>query len=239
MVNRYEFTDTDQYYFGHATHYDLYLKLGAHPTKLNGVEGTWFAVWAPNAKSVSVIGDFNGWDPEANVILGHDEIGVWQTFIPGVMPGALYKYYIVGAKNQHLYKSDPFGNCAEFRPGTASVVVDLSKLKWTDSAWMKKRRAFDVKKDPMIIYEAHIGSWMKHPECDGIPEGFYNYREFAERAADYIKDMGYTHIELMGIAEHPFDGSWGYQVTGYYAPTSRYGTPEDFAYMVNYFHKKG
>ena len=239
MGYEYEFTEMDQYYFGHATHYDLYKKLGAHPTTVNGVEGTWFAVWAPNAKSVSVIGDFNGWDTEANVILGHDEIGVWQIFIPGVGPGALYKYYIVGALDQHLYKADPFGNYAEFRPGTASIVVDLSKLKWTDKAWMNKRSQFDLNKDPMIIYEAHIGSWMKHPECDGRPEGFYTYREFAERAADYIKDMGYTHIELMGIAEHPFDGSWGYQVTGYFAPTSRYGTPEDFAYMVDYFHKKG
>ena len=239
MGNVYEFTEMDQYYFGHATHYDLYRKLGAHPTTVDGQEGTWFAVWAPNAKSVSVIGDFNGWNTEANVIAGHDEIGVWQTFIPGVGPGALYKYFIIGAKDQRLFKADPFGNCAEFRPGTASVVVDISDLKWSDDAWLKKRREFNIDKDPMIIYECHIGSWMKHPECDGRPEGFYTYREFAERAADYISDMGYTHIELMGIAEHPFDGSWGYQVTGYFAPTSRYGTPEDFAYMINYFHRKG
>ena len=239
MENKYIFGEQDQYYFGHATHYNLYEKLGAHPTEMNGEKGTYFAVWAPNAKSVSVIGDFNGWNTEANVITNRDEIGVWQTFIPGVMPGALYKYFIIGAKDQRIFKADPFGNQAELRPGTASIVADISNLKWSDGAWMKNRKSFDINKDPMIIYECHIGSWMKHPECDGRVEGFYTYREFAERAADYIKDMGYTHIELMGIAEHPFDGSWGYQVTGYFAPTSRYGTPEDFAHMVNYFHKKG
>ena len=239
MKNKYQFTKDDQYYFGQSTHYDLYKKLGAHPTSIDGQEGTYFAVWAPNAKSVSVIGDFNGWNPDANRITEKDEIGVWQIFIPGVRPGALYKYYILGALDQHLYKADPFGNYVEFRPGTASIVTDISNLKWTDRAWLKKRESFDLNKDPMIIYECHIGSWMKHPECDGRPEGFYTYREFAERAADYIKDMGYTHIELMGIAEHPFDGSWGYQVTGYYAPTSRYGSPQDFAYMIDYFHNKG
>ena len=239
MENKYKFTEMDQYYFGHATHYDLYRKMGAHPAVIDGVEGTWFAVWAPNAKSVSVIGDFNGWNEEANVISDKDEIGVWQTFIPGVGIGAMYKYFIIGALDQKLYKADPFGNQMELRPGTASIVADINSIKWSDSAWMKKRETFDVKKDPMIIYECHIGSWMKHPECDGRVEGYYTYREFAERAADYIKDLGYTHIELMGIAEHPFDGSWGYQVTGYYAPTSRYGTPDDFAYMINYFHRKG
>ena len=239
MGNKYEFTKMDQYYFGHATHYDLYQKLGAHPTVIDGQEGTYFAVWAPNAKSVSVVGDFNGWNPEADVIGEKDEIGVWQTFIPGVKPGALYKYYIIGALDQVIYKADPFGNQMELRPGTASVVADLASVKWTDGVWMKNRNTFNPDKDPMIIYECHIGSWMKHPECDGRVEGYYTYREFAERCADYMKDMGYTHIELMGIAEHPFDGSWGYQVTGYFAPTSRYGTPEDFAYMVNYFHKKG
>ncbi len=239
MENKYVFTELDQYLFGHATHYDLYKKLGAHPTEVDGEKGTYFAVWAPSAKSVSVIGDFNDWNPDANRIENRDAIGVWQTFIPGVEPGALYKYYIDGAHDEKLYKADPFANQAEFRPGTASVVANIENLKWTDKSWMDKRQKFDVHKDPMVIYECHIGSWMKHPECDGKPEGFYNYREFAERCAEYVLEMGYTHVELMGIAEHPFDGSWGYQVTGYYAPTSRYGTPEDFAYMVNYFHKKG
>ena len=239
MENKYEFTKTDQYYFGHATHYDLYKKLGAHPTEIDGQAGTYFAVWAPDARSVSVVGDFNGWNPDANVIGNRDEIGVWQVFIPGIGVGSMYKYFIVGPNGERLYKADPYGNQMELRPGTASIVTDLTHLKWTDSAWMKKRAAFNPDKDPMIIYECHIGSWMKHPACDGRVDGFYTYREFAERAADYIKDLGYTHIELMGIAEHPFDGSWGYQVTGYYAPTSRYGTPEDFVYMINYFHRKG
>ena len=240
MENEYIFSELDQYLFGHATHYDLYKKLGAHPTTVNGVDGVYFAVWAPNAQRVSVIGEFNGWDTEANIIGNEDEIGVWQGFIPGVKPGDMYKYFIIGYQGEHLYKADPFASSAELRPGTASVVADLRDLKWTDTAWMKKRQNFDIKKDPMVIYECHIGSWMKHPESAGRgKEGFYNYREFAEKAADYIKDMGYTHIELMGIAEHPFDGSWGYQVTGYYAPTSRYGTPADFQYMINYFHKKG
>ena len=240
MENEYIFSDLDQYLFGHATHYDLYKKLGAHPTTINGVDGVYFAVWAPNAQRVSVIGEFNGWDTEANIISNEDDIGVWQGFIPGVKPGDMYKYFIIGYQGEHLYKADPFANAAELRPGTASVVADLRNLKWTDTAWMKKRQNFDIQKDPMVIYECHIGSWMKHPESAGRgKEGFYTYREFAEKAADYIKDMGYTHIELMGIAEHPFDGSWGYQVTGYYAPTSRYGTPADFQYMINYFHKKG
>ena len=239
MKNQYEFTELDQHLFGHATHYDLYKKLGAHPTEIDGVSGVYFAVWAPNARSVSVIGDFNGWDTQANRIVDKDAIGVWQTFIPGVKVGDLYKFFLIGYEGQELYKADPFGASAELRPGTASVVRDIMNLKWTDSAWMKKRRSFNVDTDPMVIYECHPGSWMKHPECDGREAGYYTYREFAERIADYVKDLGYTHIELMGIAEHPFDGSWGYQVTGYYAPTSRYGTPEDFQYMVNYLHRKG
>ena len=216
MENEYLFSELDQYLFGHATHYDLYKKLGAHPTTIDGVDGTYFAVWAPNAQRVSVIGEFNDWDTEANIITNEDDIGVWQGFIPNAKAGQMYKYFIIGYQGEHLYKADPFGNQAELRPGTASVIADLRNLKWTDSAWMKKRQKVDIKSDPMIIYECHIGSWMKHPESAGRgKEGFYNYREFAEKAADYCKDMGYTHIELMGIAEHPFDGSWGYQVTGY------------------------
>jgi 1,4-alpha-glucan branching enzyme len=239
MENKYVFTELDQYLFGHATHNNLYEKLGAHPTEISGQRGTYFAVWAPNARSVSVIGDFNGWNPDANRIADRNEIGVWQTFIPGVMPGQLYKFYIDGANGQKLFKADPFANQSEFRPGTASVVADLSGLKWTDGAWMKDRASFDIEKSPMVIYECHIGSWKKPADSDDTSSGFTNYREFAEECSEYLKDMGYTHVELMGIAEHPFDGSWGYQVTGYYAPTSRYGTPEDFAYMINCFHKSG
>ena len=239
MENEYIFTELDQHLFGHATHYDLYKKLGAHRTKMDGQEGTIFSVWAPNARSVSVVGDFNGWDVNAAPMEKRDEIGVWQKFLPGVREGSMYKFFIVGYNGEEMYKSDPFAMQSELRPGTASVVTNIDKLRWGDSKWMKKRETFDVDKEPMVIYECHIGSWMKHPPADQIPDGFYTYREFAERAADYLLENGYTHIELIGIAEHPFDGSWGYQVTGYYAPTSRYGTPKDFQYMVNYFHKKG
>jgi 1,4-alpha-glucan branching enzyme len=174
-----EFTKYDQYLFGHATHYDLYRKLGAHPAERDGVKGTYFAVWAPNARAISVVGDFNSWNVEANFMTKKDELEVWDTFIPGVQEGSLYKYYIIGAEGQHLYKADPYANQAELRPGNASVIWDSSRLKWTDDKWMKQRENFNVDKDPMVIYECHPGSWMKHPESDGIPDGFYNYREFA------------------------------------------------------------
>ena len=234
-----EFTTYDQYLFGHATHYDLYRKLGAHPTERDGQAGTYFAVWAPNAQRVSVVGDFNGWNPEAHVMTKLGDIGVWGLFIPGIGNGEVYKYCLISSKGEEVYKADPYACYAQVRPETASIVWDTDEPKWSDQAWMKKRQSFDIDKDPMVIYECHIGSWMKHPEWDGREDGFYTYREFAEKIADYLKDLHYTHIELMGIAEHPFDGSWGYQVTGYFAPTSRYGTPDDFVYMINYLHKKG
>ena len=164
-----------------------------------------------------------------------EPLGIYTCFIPDVPENAMYKYSIETYRGDYLSKADPFANYAEMRPGTASKVTDLSRIKWSDSAWMTKRKTWDYKEQPMSVYEAHIGSWKKHD--DGTEDGFYNYREFAKEATKYIKDMGYTHIELMGISEHPFDGSWGYQVTGYYAPTSRYGTPEDFAWMINYFHR--
>ena len=239
MRQEYHFTEYDQYLFGHATHYDLFNKLGAHPAREGSRDGVYFAVWAPHAKSVSVVGDFNGWNPEADYMIRTGAIGVWERFIPDVAEWSRYKYRIIGSDGKEYMKADPFASYAELRPGTASVVFDRDKIRWSDGRWMAKRKSFDVSKDAMVIYECHIGSWMRHPvETEGI-EGFYTYREFAEKAADYVRDMGYTHIELIGIEEFPFDGSWGYQVTGYFAPTSRYGTPEDFAYMVNYFHKKG
>ena len=153
MKNEYVFSDLDQYLFGHATHYDLYRKLGAHPTEVDGVAGTYFAVWAPNAQRVSVIGDFNNWDTEANILSSEDAIGVWQGFIPGVMPGAMYKYFLIGYSGEHLYKADPYGSRAELRPGTASIVADLRKVAWSDGRWMKKREKFSVEKDAMLIYE--------------------------------------------------------------------------------------
>ncbi len=227
-------SEADQYLFAQGTHYDIYKKLGAHPSEEDGVSGTYFAVWAPNAASVHVIGSFNGWNEEANSLTKLGPGGIYSAFIPGVGTGELYKFLITTPDGRKLYKADPFANAAEYRPGTASVTTDLSGIKWSDDTWMGARAKKDWNAEPIAIYECHIGSWMKHPNGE---EGFYNYREFADRIVEYLKEMKYTHVELMGIAEHPFDGSWGYQVTGYYAPTSRYGTPEDFAYLVNKLHK--
>ena len=231
----YEIGELDQYLFGQGTHYEIYKKMGAHPVKDGGKKGVYFSVWAPHAKSVSVIGEFNDWEEDANPMERNEPLGIYTAYIPEAEEGQLYKYCIETMKGNRLYKADPFANSAEMRPGTASKIVDISQLKWSDDAWMKKREDWDFRSEPMAIYEAHIGSWMRHPGRED--EGFYTYREFAHAAVDYMKKMGYTHIELMGIAEYPFDGSWGYQVTGYYAPTSRYGTPEDFAYMINYMHR--
>ena len=193
-----------------------------------------FAVWAPHAASVFVIGTFNSWNETANQLEKLGPGGIYKTFIPDVGLGQLYKFLIITPDGRKLYKADPFANQGEVRPGTASVTTDITNFKWSDSKWIEERSAQDPEKAPVAIYECHIGSWMKHPETE---DGFYNYREFADRIVEYLKKLKYTHIELMGIAEHPFDGSWGYQVTGYYAPTSRYGTPEDFAYLVNKLHR--
>ncbi len=231
----YEIGELDQYLFGTGTHYELYKKMGSHLVQDGKKEGVYFAVWAPHAKSVSVVGDFNEWDTTANRMTREEPLGIYTCFVPGVREGALYKYCIETQTGELLFKADPFANYAEVRPGTASKVADLSGIKWSDSVWLEKRKEWKQDEQPVLIYEAHIGSWKRHPGSQDT--GFYNYREFAHAAVDYMKEMGYTHIELIGIAEHPFDGSWGYQVTGYYAPTSRYGSPEDFAYMINYFHR--
>ena len=228
-------SEADQYVFAQGTHYDIYKKLGAHPSVENGEKGMFFAVWAPNAASVHVIGTFNGWDEEKHEMEKLGPGGIYKLFIPDVGENELYKYLIRTPAGEKLYKADPFANYAEMRPGNASKTFDISKFKWSDSAWMTARDGKDYNKEPMAIYECHIGSWMKHP--DGTAEGFYNYREFADRVVEYLKEMHYTHIELMGIAEYPFDGSWGYQVTGYYAPTSRHGDPSDFMYLINTLHK--
>ena len=238
MGERMQFTELDQYLFGQATHYDIYKKLGAHPVSYGRQKGVYFAVWAPNAQYVSVIGEFNDWNTQSNPMEKAGPIGVFQVFVPGAREGQLYKFYIVGMHGEELYKADPYANAAEMRPGTASRITDISSYKWNDGVWMKNRPRFNEKKDAMAIYEVHPGSWMKHPSTEDNREGFFNYREFGEMLAKYVKEMGYTHVELMGIAEHPFDGSWGYQVTGYYAPTSRYGTPQDFKYMVDYLHRQ-
>ena len=228
-------SDMDMYLFGMGTHYDIYKKLGAHLCKKDGRQGVYFAVWAPNAKEVHLITDFNGWNEDEYLMTRLEPAGIYEIFIPDMGIDSLYKYLITTNRGEKLYKADPFANKAELRPGTASVTADYSKVRWTDSAWMKKRAQTDLFESPIAIYECHIGSWMRHPGRDD--EGFYTYREFADRMTDYLLDMHYTHIELIGIAEHPFDGSWGYQVTGYYAPTTRYGSLQDFAYMINKFHR--
>ena len=231
----YEIGELDHYLFGQGNHYEIYKKLGAHKVKNGKKTGVYFAVWAPHARSVSVVGEFNEWDMEANPMERQEPLGIYTCFVPGVEEYAMYKYCIETYTGEYVFKADPYANYAELRPGTASKVVDISDMKWTDKAWMDRRIQWNHTEEPVSIYEVHIGSWKRHLGRED--EGFYNYREFAKEIAKYVKDMGYTHVELMGIAEHPFDGSWGYQVTGYFAPTSRYGTPEDFAWMINYLHK--
>lgn len=232
------FTELDRYLFGQATHYDIYHKLGAHITDQYGICGVCFDLWAPNAARVWVIGTFNGWDETANEMesLEPEASGIFELFIPGVEEGDLYKYLIETKDGKRLYKADPYANYAELRPGTASAIIDIEHFKWTDTKWMEDRaKTKDIYGEPMAIYEVHPGSWMRHPCRED--EGFYSYRDLEKRLIPYVKEMGYTHIEMMGISEYPFDGSWGYQVTGYYAPTSRYGKPADFAHFVNECHK--
>ncbi|MCR5416097.1 MAG: 1,4-alpha-glucan branching protein GlgB [Pseudobutyrivibrio sp.] len=234
------FTDLDAYLFGQGTHYDIYKKLGAHKAKVGRQTGFYFDVWAPHAKAVSVIGEFNDWDDNKNYMqrVEPDTIGVFETFIPDAKEGQLYKYVIHTEDGTKLYKADPYATYAEERPGTASRLYDNTKFKWSDNTWMKKRKSCtNFWEQPLSIYEVHPGSWKRHPRPEN--DGFYSYKEFAHSLTEYVLDMGYTHVELMGISEYPFDGSWGYQVTGYYAPTSRYGTPDDFMYLVNYLHKNG
>lgn len=232
------FSELDRYLFGQATHYEIYRKLGAHFTDQYGIRGVCFDVWAPNAARIWVIGSFNGWDETADEMtrLEPDTMGIFELFIPGIEEGALYKYLIETKDGKRLYKADPYANYAELRPGTASAVADIDHFKWTDEKWMEERaKTKDVYAKPMTIYEVHPGSWKRHPGRED--DGFYSYRDLVKYLIPYVKEMGYTHIELMGISEYPFDGSWGYQVTGYYAPTSRYGTPQDFAYFINECHK--
>jgi 1,4-alpha-glucan branching enzyme len=232
--------ELDIHLFLQGTHYQIYEKLGAHIMTVNGVKGTHFAVWAPNARRVSVIGDFNCWDGRLHPMCMLGSSGIHELFIPGVEEGSLYQFQIKTREGLFLYKTDPYGNCAQLRPGKASVVTDLNDFKWQDKKWLGKRKALkrdEIRREAMSIYEVHLGSWRKRQ--DGTEDGFYNYREAAHELADYLIEMGYTHVELIGIAEHPFDGSWGYQVTGYYAPTRRYGLPTDFMYFVDYMHSKG
>ena len=225
--------DIDLYLYGKGVHYQLYNALGARMVEHQGVEGVKFGVWAPGAKSVSLVGDFNYWDGRVNPLRTLGSSGVWEIFIPGLKEGSRYKFEIKTEQCGLLIKSDPMALGGEFRPNTASVVRNVDRFDWEDQSWMENRAKRHLEPRPISIYELHLGSWKTN-------EGhFYNYRELAQKIAEYIKEMGYTHVELMPIQEHPLDESWGYQVSGFYAVTSRFGTPEDFQWMVNYLHLKG
>ncbi len=235
MAGKYNvFSKDDCYLFGHGTHYEIYEKMGAHPMTIDGVDGVYFAVWAPHASYVNVVGDFNDWNRFEGSMTMIDDSGIFEAFIPEAKEGQLYKYCITTSVGELLFKADPYATSAELRPGTASRIADLRHHEWHDEHWFETRNTTPITDQAISIYEVHIGSWMRHPD-----NTYYTYKETAERLADYVKEMGYTHIELMGIAEHPFDGSWGYQVSGYYAPTSRFGTPADFMQFVDYMHQKG
>ncbi len=228
-------SEFDLYLLNEGTHWRAYEKLGAQLRTVDGVQGVNFAVWAPNATSVSVIGEFNGWDGRCHPMRKHIPAGFWELFIPGVKPGMLYKYQI-RAGDQVFEKSDPYAFAAEVPPRTASRVVDLNQYRWNDSQWMERRRRTNWLEQPISIYEVHLGSWRR---CSENPNGWMSYRELAERLVDYVKQMGYTHIELLPVSEHPLSASWGYQTLGYFAPTSRYGSPEDFMFFVDYCHQNG
>ena len=237
MGNKNVITKDDCYLFGKGTHYEIYEKLGAHVTTIDGVKGTYFAVWAPHAVNVAVIGDFNDWLGFNHNMKMENDSGIWELFIPEVEEGAMYKYVISTQSGDTLYKADPYGFWAEKRPGNASRVANIDNYKWKDAKWISEKAKENHYELPMSIYEVHPGSWRKDFKGPDDEDGFYDYKRMAKELVAYVKDMGYTHV--MGILEHPFDGSWGYQVVGYYAPTSRYGTPQDFMYLVDAFHKAG
>ncbi len=244
--NRHEFedpyrflpvlSDFDLHLFGEGNFFRLYEKFGAHVMEIDGVSGVHFAVWAPNATRVSLIGTCNGWDGRRYPMRLHPGVGVWEIFIPGLGEGEIYKYELRTRDGHLRIKADPLAFRSELRPATASIVHSTDHFTWNDSEWLENRKNYDVTSAPLAIYEVHPGSWRRVPHEDNRP---LTYRELAHELADYVKSMGYTHVELMPITEHPFDGSWGYQTTGYFAPTSRYGTPDDFKYFVDYMHKNG
>ncbi len=230
-------TQDDCYLFGQGTHYEIYNKLGAHLVTRNGRKGVYFAVWAPHAVNVSVIGEFNDWIGFDHNMEMNNESGIWELFVPDVKEGCAYKYVISTQDGRTLYKSDPYGFYSEVRPETASRVFNIDKYKWKDQAWIAKKSKENHYEQPMSIYECHLGSWKKDFQGPDDEDGFYDYKRLAKELVAYVKKMGYTHVEIMGIAEYPYDGSWGYQVTGYYAPTSRYGSPDEFMYLVDAFHQ--
>ena len=240
-----QLTESDLKKFEAGIHYNIYEKMGAHLMKIGNTEGVYFAVWAPCAMRVSVVGDFNLWDGRRHQMRKLGDSGIFELFIPGLKEGTIYKYEVKTSKGEPMMKTDPYGNYCELRPNTASIVWDLNQYQWTDQDWMGVRAKTDTKDKPLNIYEVHLGSWIRKAIMvneDGsevVGSEFYNYREIAVKLAEYVKQMGYTHIELLPVMEHPLDASWGYQVTGYYAPTSRYGTPDDFMYFMDYMHGQG
>jgi len=230
-----QLSDFDLHLFAEGKHWHAYRILGAHPKTLDDVGGVLFSVWAPNAERVSVVGEFNHWDGRTHPMRVRGDSGVWELFIPEIAPGLLYKFEIRNRNNGNiLLKSDPYGQAFEQRPKTASIVVDESPYNWRDQAWMEKRKNADWLHAPMSIFEVHLGSWQRGSEGE-----FLNYRELAKLLVEYVLEMGFSHIELLPITEHPYDPSWGYQTTGYYAPTSRFGSPEDFRWFVDHCHQHG
>ena len=226
--------DQDLYYFGQGRHHHAYLFLGAHPKVVDGISGVQFAVWAPGARRVSVVGDFNGWHGLRHMLRVRGASGVWELFVPGLQVGDLYKFEIVGPNGQLVLKTDPYAFHMTLRPDTACRVAGLEGYAWGDDIWMDRRSRWDWQHQPMSIYEVHLGSWQRAP--DG---GFLGYRVLAERLVSYVQQLGYTHVELMPVMEHPLDESWGYQVTGYYAATARFGSPDDLRYLIDRFHRAG
>ena len=243
------FTDFDLHLFGEGKHHSIYEKLGAHLTEYEGQSGVYFAVWSPNAQEVSIVGDFNNWKNTKSPMT-RNKMGIWEIFVPKLKAGEKYKYAIKNVHGHWCLKTDPYGYQQELRPATASIVTDLA-YDWQDKSWLEKRAKTNPQEQPVSVYEVHLGSWL-HTSLEDEPENgqavavphksgarFLNYRELADKLIPYVRDMGYTHIELLPVTEHPFDGSWGYQVVGYYAPTSRYGTPQDFMYFVDRCHQEG
>ncbi|SFN05617.1 1,4-alpha-glucan branching protein GlgB [Thermodesulforhabdus norvegica] len=236
MSFRSPITDYDIYLFRRGEHYRLWEKFGAHPCNVDGSDGYYFAVWAPNADHVSVVGDFNEWDETGNPLSRRGDSGIWEGFIEGIRPGMYYKYCIIShGGNYRVLKADPYAFYCERPPGTASVTWDLSGFEWSDHDWMNKRSSRKHYDEPISIYEVHLGSWLRREGSDA----YCGYREIAPLLVEYVKDMGFTHVEFLPVMEHPFDGSWGYQVTGYFAPTSRFGTPQDFMFLINELHRNG
>ncbi|MCW5208125.1 1,4-alpha-glucan branching enzyme, partial [Desulfobulbus sp. US2] len=227
--------DLDKYLFGEGTHERAYEKLGAHLVTFNQQKGVVFSVWAPNARQVSVIGDFNEWNDDV-CPMQPSNAGIWTIFIPGLKEHTVYKYRITTQENEQFDKSDPYGFAMELRPNTGSVVANLNEYQWQDKDWVKERPQRQTLDGPISVYEVHIGSWRREPDKQWGSR-YLTYRELAETLIPYVLEMGYTHIELLPISEYPFDGSWGYQVLGFFAPTSRYGTPQDFMYFIDQCHQ--